>query len=66
MKHRCATLGGTSERPELVVSFPYGARHPGTREDLVEWVKQMPGRAWDAEGRCWRITSPGEIGRAHV
>lgn len=56
---RSLRFEGTSLAPRLIASFDYNARHLTTRQPLVEWIKEMPGRRFDPLTKTWVITAPG-------
>lgn len=54
-----ASLSGTDRAPQVVLRFPFTARHQATGLPLVEWVRKAPGRHWDAEHNWWVVTAFG-------
>lgn len=55
-----AYLRGTLTQPYLWLRFPFGVTHAlYPRLQLQEWVKNLPGRAWDPEQQAWIVTSLG-------
>lgn len=56
---RTAHLTGTYRQPVLRLRFERKARlKDGT--SLVEWVKALPRRRWNAEERAWDVTGTGD------
>ena len=63
-------LVGTSDDPEIELSFDYDERHPNGKL-LREWVKRLPGAVWDRRRKAWQLTdpemlAPGELRRAGI
>ncbi len=56
----CAQIAGTWRNPYLELTVPPYLPHP-TKPHLrmVDWVKSLPGRRWDAAGSKWIITGLG-------
>lgn len=52
-----AVLGGTRRTPHVDLQFPpfEKARVGGRWQTLLDWVKTMPDRHWDAGSKTWRV-----------
>ncbi|MHB1192818.1 MAG: tyrosine-type recombinase/integrase [Longimicrobiales bacterium] len=48
--------GATLEQGGIALRFPYD-------RELVAWVRTLPGRRWDPDGRVWRVADTGEVRR---
>jgi len=57
---RTAELTGTYLKPVVRLRFSLRERTlRGKNMALVDWVKALPGRFWNADERCWDVTGLG-------
>ncbi|HLS00372.1 MAG TPA: SNF2-related protein, partial [Beutenbergiaceae bacterium] len=57
---REAFLTGTYLKPAVLLKFNVRGRTlRGKRMSLIDWVKTLPGRHWDAKQRAWVVTGLG-------
>ena len=54
-----AYLRGTTFAPTVELTFGFDDVHATTNMPLREWVKTLPGRAWDGDRKVWVITATG-------
>ncbi len=54
-----ARLLGTPRQPSLLLSFPPRATHPSTHQQLISWVKSLPGARFDPTSAAWLVTGTG-------
>jgi hypothetical protein len=59
VSNRIAELVGTISQPELALTFDRNDKHPVTGENLMMWVKALPGRRWDGRNQRWCATALG-------